>query len=171
MERRLWIEGHLVRQKIERTNDYRQAGERYRAFEDWERDELILNLVNTLKPARRHIQERMVQHFTQYDPDYGRRVAEGLGLNVSAGGAESGTGAAGNGRGSTQGTDAAAANEATRSAEEQGHPSQPYYATEASSKAQRSKGSYPSKRSSLARWLLNRNTGAVVGLTHQLRLQ
>ena len=41
------VQGRLVRQKIERTNDYQQAGERYRAFEEWERDELILKLVNT----------------------------------------------------------------------------------------------------------------------------
>lgn len=68
----------LVRQKIERTNDFKQAGERYRAFEDWERDDLILNLVNTLAPAQKHIQDKMVELFTQCDADYGRRVAEGL---------------------------------------------------------------------------------------------
>jgi catalase len=68
----------LVRQKIDRTNDFKQAGETYRNFEDWERDELILNLVNTLKPAAKHIQDKMIELFTQCDADYGRRVAEGL---------------------------------------------------------------------------------------------
>lgn len=111
------IAGQLVRQKIERTNDYQQAGERYRALEGWERDDLILNLVNTLRPARRHIQERMVWHFTQCDPDYGRRVAEGLGL---------GAGAGGDGRGSAIGSDPASADAAARGAEEQGHPAKPY---------------------------------------------
>jgi catalase len=73
-----YYNANLVRQKIERTNDFGQAGERYRAFEDWERNDLIENLVNTLAPAQKHIQDKMVQLFTQCDADYGRRVAEGL---------------------------------------------------------------------------------------------
>jgi catalase len=70
--------GRLVRQKIDRENNYQQAGERYRSFEDWERDELISNLVNTLKSANKIIQDKMIEHFTRCDADYGRRVAEGL---------------------------------------------------------------------------------------------
>lgn len=73
-----YIQGNLVRQKIERTNDFKQAGERYRMFEDWERDELIMNLVTTLKPCQKHIQDKMVEMLTKCDQDYGRRVAEGL---------------------------------------------------------------------------------------------
>ena len=68
----------LVRKKIERTNNFKQAGERFRMFEDWERDDLILNLVNTLAPAKKHIQDKMVELFTQCDEEYGRRVREGL---------------------------------------------------------------------------------------------
>ncbi len=68
----------LVREPLPRKNDYRQAGETYRRFEDWERDELIANLVDGLHVCAPAIQERMVAHFTQADPDYGRRVAEGL---------------------------------------------------------------------------------------------
>lgn len=68
----------LVRQKIDRQNNFKQAGETYRNFEDWERDELIKNLVNTLATANNDIQSRMIDMFTQCDADYGRRVAEGL---------------------------------------------------------------------------------------------
>ena len=71
-------EANLVRQKIDRQNNFSQAGERYRSFEDWERNDLINNLVNTLKPAQKHIQDKMIELFTQCDADYGRRVAEGL---------------------------------------------------------------------------------------------
>ena len=78
-----YVAGNLVRQKIDRTNDYKQAGERYRFFEQWERDELISNLVGALKQCRSDIQERMVYHFLQADTEYGTRVAEGLGLNVA----------------------------------------------------------------------------------------
>ncbi|MDB5251988.1 MAG: catalase [Flaviaesturariibacter sp.] len=68
----------LVRQKIDRQNNFKQAGERYRAHEEWERADLILNLVNTLAPVEKQIQEKMIDLFTQCDADYGRRVAEGL---------------------------------------------------------------------------------------------
>lgn len=71
-------EANLVRQKIDRKNDFKQAGETYRNFEDWERDELISNLVNTLATADKRIQDKMIEHFTLADEDYGRRVAEGL---------------------------------------------------------------------------------------------
>lgn len=68
----------LVRQKIEKQNNFGQAGDTYRNFEDWEKDELILNLVNTLATANKSIQDKMVELFRQCDEDYGRRVAEGL---------------------------------------------------------------------------------------------
>ena len=71
-------EANLVREKIDRQNNFKQAGERYRAFEDWEREDLITNLVNTLASANKIIQDKMIDLFTQCDADYGRRVAEGL---------------------------------------------------------------------------------------------
>ena len=77
---RPYVEGHIGKQRIERTNDFKQAGERYRSFEDWERDELISNLVGALSQCDLVIREKMVGYFTQADPDYGRRVAEGLGM-------------------------------------------------------------------------------------------
>ena len=80
-----YVEGNLVRQKIDRENNFKQAGERFRAFEDWERDELIRNLVGGLMPCTKEIQERMVSMFYQCDENYGRRVAEGLGISVPEG--------------------------------------------------------------------------------------
>ena len=68
----------LVRERIERQNNFKQAGETYRNFEEWEREELISNLVNTLAPVRKDIQDKMIDLFSQCDQDYGRRVAEGL---------------------------------------------------------------------------------------------
>jgi catalase len=81
---RPWVEGHVGRQKLERTNDFFQAGIRYRSFEDWEREELISNLVGALSGCDPAIRQKMVHHFTLADPDYGRRVAEGLALGVAA---------------------------------------------------------------------------------------
>jgi catalase len=68
----------LVREKINRQNNFKQAGETYRNFEEWEREELISNLVGTLAPVRKDIQDKMIDLFTKCDEDYGRRVAEGL---------------------------------------------------------------------------------------------
>lgn len=77
------VEGKVIRQRIDRTSPYAQAGERYRSIEPWERDDLILNLVVALRDCRKDIQERMVGHFQQCDPEYGRRVADGLGPSVA----------------------------------------------------------------------------------------
>lgn len=76
------VEGRLTRKTIARTNDYGQAGDRYRTFDEWERNELIANLVAALKQCDRGVQERMIGHLGKCDADYGRRVAEGLGLSV-----------------------------------------------------------------------------------------
>jgi catalase len=77
-------EANLVRQKIDRQNNFKQAGDTYRNFEDWERDELINNLVNTLATCDKRIQDKMIEHFTLADADYGRRVAEGLSKTAKA---------------------------------------------------------------------------------------
>lgn len=72
----------LIRKRISRENNFKQAGETYRNLEEWERDELISNLANTLAPVRKDIQDKMIDLFTQCDEDYGRRVAEGLKMSV-----------------------------------------------------------------------------------------
>jgi len=80
-----YVQGNLVRQKIERENNFGQAGERYRAFTKEERDELISNLVGALQKCNQDIQQRMVHCFTQADAEYGKRVAEGLGMKAESG--------------------------------------------------------------------------------------
>jgi catalase len=84
VDHRPFVSGHVSRQPISRPLNFKQAGERYRSFEDWERDELISNLVSALSQCDRDIQDRMVYNFTQADADYGRRVAEGLGIPVAS---------------------------------------------------------------------------------------
>lgn len=79
----------LTRQKIDRQNNFAQAGERWRLHEDWEKDELVKNLVSTLAPVEKHIQEKMIDLFNQCDAEYGRRVAEGL-QNADTGNISSG---------------------------------------------------------------------------------
>ncbi len=80
-----YVQGNLVRQKIERENNFQQAGGTYRGFTKQEQDELISNLVDALKQCREDIQQRMVHHFKLADAEYGRRVAEGLGMKAESG--------------------------------------------------------------------------------------
>ncbi|WP_051239601.1 catalase [Pontibacillus halophilus] len=128
-----YVEGKLQRSEIDRTNDYKQAGERYRTFEDWERNDLITNLVNSLKPCTPEIQHKMVEMFWKCDADYGRRVGEGLGMKFK----EDGTvdtefaaeitptkgklpGSVGSPAGKTEAADA------VQEAEDKGHDAKPY---------------------------------------------
>jgi catalase len=76
------IEGRLTRARIPRTNDYAQAGERYQLSEEWERDDLVTNLVDALSQCERPIQERMVWHLLMVEDELGLRVGEGLEISV-----------------------------------------------------------------------------------------
>jgi catalase len=78
-----YVEGHLGRYQPTRTaGDYQQAGDRYRSFEDWERDDLVNNIGGDLKQCPEPIQLRMVWHWWHCDEDYGRRVAEIAGIDL-----------------------------------------------------------------------------------------
>ncbi|XKE80806.1 catalase [Oceanobacillus kapialis] len=72
------VEGNLVRQSIDRNDNTKQAGETYRQFKDWEKDELIGNLVGDLSQCDQRIQDKMVALAEEADEEYGRRLREGL---------------------------------------------------------------------------------------------
>ncbi|UCM86459.1 catalase [Streptomyces marincola] len=74
------IRGRVTRKRIPRTNDYQQAGQRYLLMEEWERDDLVHNMVSLLSQCERAVQERMVWHFLLVENDLGLRVGEGLGI-------------------------------------------------------------------------------------------
>ncbi len=76
------ISGRLTRERIPRTDDYTQAGQRFLLMEDWERDDLVANLVANVGQASREVQERMVWHFFLCEDELGRRVGEGLGISA-----------------------------------------------------------------------------------------
>jgi len=68
----------LVREPITRQNNFKQAGETYRKFDQVEKDELISNLVSGLSECSKEIQDRMISYFTEADAEYGQRVSDGL---------------------------------------------------------------------------------------------
>jgi len=76
------IEGRLTRKRIPRTDDYRQAGERYLLSEQWEKDELVANWIGNLSQCDRPIQERMLWHLFMAEDELGHRVGEGLGISA-----------------------------------------------------------------------------------------
>ncbi|MDQ3348911.1 MAG: catalase [Acidobacteriota bacterium] len=76
------IRGPLTRSVIERQNDYVQARARYCTVLDWERQDLLQNMIELLGQCERDVQERMVWHFLLIHDDYGNRV--GQGIRVSA---------------------------------------------------------------------------------------
>ncbi len=66
------------------NDDFVQAGELYRkVMTEEDRDHLVGNIVSHLCGAQKRIQLRQTALFYKADPDYGKRVAEGLGLDIS----------------------------------------------------------------------------------------
>jgi catalase len=76
------ISGKLTREVLPRTNDYLQARARYCTIQQWERDDLVNNMTTLLSECEADVQQRMVWHFLLVHDDYGRRVAEGIGVNL-----------------------------------------------------------------------------------------
>lgn len=66
------------------SQDFVQPGLLYRLMSEDEKTRLVGNIVAHLGGAKREIQERQVKHFYKADPDYGTRVAQGLGLEIPA---------------------------------------------------------------------------------------
>ena len=74
------ITGRLTRARIARTNDYQQAGERYLLSQQWEKEDLVANLIGALGQCDRAIQERMIWHLLLVEDELGLRVGDGIGI-------------------------------------------------------------------------------------------
>lgn len=78
------MQGHVTREKIEKTDDYTQSGELFRSFTPVEQQHLLDNLINDLKGVSVDIQMRALCHFFRADGQLGGRLAHGLGVDISA---------------------------------------------------------------------------------------
>jgi catalase len=76
------IRGRVTRKPIARTQEYKQAGERYLLSEQWEKDDLVENLTGLLGQCDRAIQERMVWHLFLVENELGQRIGDGLGISA-----------------------------------------------------------------------------------------
>nr|WP_317912349.1 catalase [Carnobacterium maltaromaticum] len=62
---------------------YTQAGDLYRLLSEDGKTRLIANIVGHMQPVEDEaIKVRQIQHFLKADPEYGARVAAGLGINI-----------------------------------------------------------------------------------------
>lgn len=73
-----FVEGNLVRESIDRNDNTKQAGETFRQFDDWEKDELLSNMIGDLSTCDKRIQDKMIALAEEADEEYGRRLREGL---------------------------------------------------------------------------------------------
>ena len=76
----MYVEGEIVRKVIEKEENFRQAGERYRSLIKKDQDNLIHNIVMDLCGVNEKIQRKMIEYFTIADKDFGCRVKKGLGI-------------------------------------------------------------------------------------------
>jgi len=81
-----WELGETIVDRYDSTvdhDDYTQAGNLFRMFDDAHRDRLARRIAGVLGQAREEVQMRQLCHFFRADEDYGKRVAEKLGVDVS----------------------------------------------------------------------------------------
>ena len=72
-------EGRLTRQKIDRENHFKQAGDVWRnEFDETYREECVNNIAGNLAKCVPDVQQKFVSYCTQADSEYGRRVQERL---------------------------------------------------------------------------------------------
>ncbi|MBM7652964.1 catalase [Neobacillus cucumis] len=80
------VTGAAAQVAYDHDDHYTQAGDLYRLMSKDERTRLVETIVGAMKPVEREdIKLRQIQHFYKADPEYGERVAKGLGLAIPQG--------------------------------------------------------------------------------------
>lgn len=80
-----WELGQTTVDRFDSTVDhdnYTQPGNLYRMFDDAHKDRLATRIAGVLGQARKEVQMRQLCHFFRADEDYGKRVADKLGVNL-----------------------------------------------------------------------------------------
>jgi len=70
-------------QRTENNNDFVQAGDLYRILPENEKQDLVNSIIDSMKQVSKPIQLLQLSHFYKADHNYGRSIAEGLGINVN----------------------------------------------------------------------------------------
>ena len=73
----------IVQQKIDKTNDYAQAGDFYRSLDKQQKENLVSNLVGDLgQVTNKEIQKTMITYFYRADRNFGMKVAKALDFSM-----------------------------------------------------------------------------------------
>jgi catalase len=72
------VDGKVTRQRISKTNDLKQAGEKYRSLSKRDKEHLVDNLIADLMHIDKPIQQRIIKNLTQVNPKLGESLAKGL---------------------------------------------------------------------------------------------
>lgn len=77
------VTGVAEQAAYDHNDHYTQAGDLYRLMSEDERTRLVETVVGAMKPVESdEIKVRQIGHFFKADPEYGTRVAAGLGLSI-----------------------------------------------------------------------------------------
>lgn len=76
------LQGSAGRQRIDKTDDFTQAGERYLSLPLEQRNNLVKNLIGELKQVNEDIQLRAVCNFFRANVELGSKLSEGLGVDI-----------------------------------------------------------------------------------------
>lgn len=79
-EKLVCISGEKVREKIDKQDNFRQAGERFRSMSKKEQCTLIDNIVSDMWEVDLKIQLKAIENFMKTDVNFGKGVKEGLKL-------------------------------------------------------------------------------------------
>ncbi|MFC0212539.1 catalase [Paenibacillus chartarius] len=78
------VNGLAARTKIEKTNDFGQAGQVWQRYSDAEKDALIRNLSADLGPVSERTKLLAICNFYRANAEYGQRLADSLGIDISS---------------------------------------------------------------------------------------
>ncbi|OIK09908.1 catalase KatA [Bacillus sp. MUM 13] len=78
------VEGLAQSVSYDHNDHYTQPGDLYRLLSEEERSRLIETITGAMKPVKtEEIKRRQIQHFYKADPEFGTRIAAGLGLPIT----------------------------------------------------------------------------------------
>lgn len=74
----IYVEGEVVRETIDKSDDFAQAGERFRTMSDKDKSTLVDNIAADMWEVDLKIKLRAIENFSKADEEFGRRVKEKL---------------------------------------------------------------------------------------------
>jgi catalase len=77
------VEGVAESVSYDHHDHFTQAGDLYRLLSEEEKERLVSTIIGAMEPVKNNeIKLRQISHFYKADPDYGLRIAKGLGLSI-----------------------------------------------------------------------------------------